>query len=131
MDDLRFDCFVQSLAQSGSRRRLLTTCAAAALSLAGFKRASAVACRPAGAVCREHANCCSRECGAKNARGRRLCACRGGDCTEPTTTSTTTATHAPTTTSTTTTSPAPTTTTSTTATPSLLKFGAACSSNNQ
>ena len=129
MDDKTFDRLVRALALPGSRRRLLAGFAAGALGLAGFERAVAATCRPAGSGCREHANCCSRECGAKDAKGRRQCACRGGECTAPTTTSTTTASPAPTTTSTTTASPA--TTTSTTTVQALLGFGTVCAANSQ
>ncbi len=81
MDDVRFDRLVQSLARPGSRRRLLAGLAAGALGLAGLDRAAARACSAPGAACREHATCCSKLCGPKDATGRRRCRCRtGADC---------------------------------------------------
>jgi hypothetical protein len=84
MDGARFDAIARSLAQPGSRRRLLAGLAAAALGLAGRDRAGAVACRTPGLLCRENADCCARVCAA-DAAGRRVCRCRtAADCPPPT-----------------------------------------------
>ncbi len=84
MDDVAFDRLAQSLAQSGSRRRLLAGLAAGTLGLAGLGRADAAACRPVGSVCREGAGCCSGNCGPKDRTGRRRCQCGAdADCPVP------------------------------------------------
>lgn len=84
MDDIRFDRFVQSLAATGSRRRLLAGVAAGVLGLAGLDRAGARTCSAPGSVCREHATCCSGVCGPKDRSGRRRCQCQSpADCRQP------------------------------------------------
>jgi hypothetical protein len=86
MDDATFDRLAQSWALPGSRRRLLAGLVAGAFGLVGLGEAGAAACRPVGSVCREHANCCSKRCGDKDATGRRRCACQeSGDCPPPAT----------------------------------------------
>jgi hypothetical protein len=57
VDGSRFDNLARSLAQSGSRRRLVAGLLGGALGLVGFDRAGAVACRTPGQLCRENANC--------------------------------------------------------------------------
>jgi hypothetical protein len=84
MDSLRFDRMVQSLAESGSRRRFIAGIAAGALGISGWGQATARTCSSLGAVCREAANCCSGACGPKDRTGRRTCVCNGlEDCPAP------------------------------------------------
>jgi hypothetical protein len=91
VDGPRFDAIARSLAASGSRRRLIGGLIAGAVGAVGLRGADAAACRGAGSVCREHANCCSTLCGDKNATGRRVCVCPetqvacGGACGDPAT----------------------------------------------
>jgi hypothetical protein len=75
MDGSHFDDFTKALLKGLSRRRLVLSLAAGALSLVGNAGAEARACSSTGSVCRENANCCTGFCGAKNATGRRTCQC--------------------------------------------------------
>jgi hypothetical protein len=79
MDGKRFDHLTQQFASSLSRRSLLKSVAGAAVAAGlGIRRpshADAATCKAAGQVCREHANCCSGSCGAKDRTGRRTCTC--------------------------------------------------------
>src|SRR4051794_30833106 len=90
MDGARFDVLTRSLASVPSRRRFLAGLGAAALSLIGAHRGEAASCREPGAICREHANCCSNFCGTKDSWGRRRCACKtptvvcNDECVDPT-----------------------------------------------
>ncbi|MEA2598662.1 MAG: hypothetical protein QOF01_5131 [Thermomicrobiales bacterium] len=75
MDDSRFDQMTKDMASS--RRKLLRGLAGVAggslLVAKGLGEADAAACRRNGQVCREHANCCSGQCGKPDATGRRRC----------------------------------------------------------
>jgi hypothetical protein len=83
MDGSRFDALTRSLVTTGSRRSLLAGLGGV-LGLIGLRTAEA-ACRAPGRTCREHADCCSGLCGAKDRTGRRTCRCRSrADCPEPT-----------------------------------------------
>jgi hypothetical protein len=75
VEDSRFDELSRILAQGMPRRRILAVLAGAALATLRAGRAGASSCREAGRICREDANCCSGLCGAKDASGRRTCAC--------------------------------------------------------
>jgi hypothetical protein len=79
VDDLRFDCFTKTLATPNTRRGVLGGLAAALIGLAGLRGADAAACRQAGASCNQHADCCTGQCGPKDTRGRRTCACARGE----------------------------------------------------
>lgn len=72
METARFDDLARFLAIS-SRRSLLGGLAGGALGLLGIHSGAAAICRDSGAVCREHANCCSGVCGPKHRLGRRTC----------------------------------------------------------
>ncbi len=65
------------LADPNSRRRVLAGLAATTPGLV-WKGGEAATCRPAGSICREHANCCGGLCGSKDATGRRRCVCDEG-----------------------------------------------------
>lgn len=73
MDDCRFDHLVRTLAAPATRRTVIGTIAAGALSIATFRQASARSCAQGGRICREHADCCSGSCGSAGATGRRAC----------------------------------------------------------
>jgi hypothetical protein len=81
MDGLRFDHWTRSLA--GSRRGLLRGVTAAIgggiLGSIGIRSADARTCQGTGTVCREHAVCCSKNCGPKDRTGRRRCQCDSPD----------------------------------------------------
>src|SRR5688572_22079944 len=83
MEGQRFDEIARTFAKSSSRREALrrfgAVAAGAGLALLGRGRTEAAACRGEGAVCREHANCCSGTCGPKNQTGRRTCICDAGE----------------------------------------------------
>lgn len=95
MDGHRFDELVRLAGSSWSRRSLLrgllgAIAAGAAVTIGGNLSAHARTCNTAGRACREHADCCSRNCLGPNRNGRRLCAatpptnsCKpaGGTCT--------------------------------------------------
>ena len=79
MDGNRFDQFTKSLAGLHSRRSMLRllghatgVAALAAANLAGM--ADAATCRPGGAICRKHGECCSGNCPPKDSTGRQRCA---------------------------------------------------------
>ncbi len=78
MEPQRFDALTRSFVDFGSRRRLLGGLVGAAL--AGLPgRVFARRCTANGHVCREHANCCSGFCSARNRLRRRTCApCASG-----------------------------------------------------
>lgn len=84
VDSSRFDQFARRIAQKSSRRSALKTLLGGAIVSAGAtfggSDVEARTCSPGGVICREHANCCSRECGAKDRSGRRICtkACDAG-----------------------------------------------------
>lgn len=81
VDSSRFDDVTRVISASGSRRRLVSSLAAGALGLVWLGRTEAAVCRSVGSVCREHANCCSGRCGAKDRTGRRQCVCQtDADC---------------------------------------------------
>jgi hypothetical protein len=93
MDADRFDALAKILAERRSRRRAIEGLAAVALGALGWgeaRSASALACRTAGALCRENADCCSGLC-ARDAFGRRTCQCKppavacGRSCVDPAT----------------------------------------------
>jgi uncharacterized protein YndB with AHSA1/START domain len=81
MEGQRFDDIARTLAGGLSRRtvvrRIGAVAAGAGLALLGRGRGEAATCRGVGLTCREHANCCSRNCGPKNSTGRRTCAACG------------------------------------------------------
>ncbi len=84
MDGSRFDALARALAVSGSRRRLIGAVVAGTLGVLGLRATEAAACRPVGSTCREHANCCSKRCGDKDATGRHRCWCQtAADCPAP------------------------------------------------
>lgn len=84
MDGNRFDSLARTLAERGSRRRLIGGLVAGALGLAGLDRAGARTCTGLGSICREHAGCCSGFCGPKDRTGRRRCQCdAAADCPPP------------------------------------------------
>jgi hypothetical protein len=83
VDGSRFDALTLRLAVS-RRGALRALVAAAGATLLGRLDAEAAACRAPGSTCREHANCCSRLCGPKDATGRRRCQCQtAADCPTP------------------------------------------------
>jgi hypothetical protein len=84
VDGNRFDELTRGIASSGSRRKLLGGLAGVVLGALGVGTAAARTCSETGRVCREHADCCSKLCGPKNATGRRTCSCQvAGDCPAP------------------------------------------------
>jgi hypothetical protein len=81
MDSARFDALAKSLVASASRRRLLSGLAAGLLGMAGGQGADARVCGMPGNICREHADCCSGLCGARDLTRRRRCQCKSAaDC---------------------------------------------------
>lgn len=133
MDGTRFDALTKVLSAQKSRRAFLATVAASLLGLNRHDPAGARSCTNPGAVCREHANCCSGLCGPRDATGRHRCLCKtaadcpgankvctaAGICATPsasTTTSPTTSTSTTSTTTSTTSTTLPPTTTTTTST---------------
>jgi hypothetical protein len=76
MDGPRFDDLARAVA-AGSRRRFLASLAGGAIAALFGRpdRSMAAMCRPLDRTCREHADCCSGICGAKDATGRLRCAC--------------------------------------------------------
>jgi hypothetical protein len=76
MDGSRFDAIARSLAESGSRRRLLAGLTTGAIGLVGVRAADAAVCRAPGERCRADANCCTGAC-AKDGKGRHRCDCQG------------------------------------------------------
>jgi hypothetical protein len=86
MDPTRFDALARSVGSSTSRRRLLAGLAGGALGLIGMRSTAARTCSAPGTICREHATCCTGECGEPDRRGRRRCTgCNAAsDCPEST-----------------------------------------------
>lgn len=83
MDSDRFDRLTRDLATRSSRRRVVRGIAASALALLGIERADARVCASPGALCREHATCCSGRCD-RDRSGRRRCQCQSvKDCPAP------------------------------------------------
>jgi hypothetical protein len=85
MDERRFDEFARQLAVEGRSRRtaiksLLGAVIGGAIAVTGTRGGDAATCRAPGSACREHANCCFKNClPASKFRDRRSrCSCEGG-----------------------------------------------------
>src|SRR5215218_791717 len=81
MDGRRFDDLARVFA-TPTRRGILRRFLGGALGVVVFgsagETAAAASCRKTKSSCREHANCCSRNCAKPDRRGRRLCTCADG-----------------------------------------------------
>ncbi len=89
MDGNRFDNLVRKLAEPQTRRRTLKTLAAGisasfATAVGLSETDAAKTCRGTDVVCRKNADCCTNQCSAPDAFGRRKCKCTlASDCPIP------------------------------------------------
>lgn len=85
VDSTNFDSLAKSVASGTTRRLLVTGLSGTVLGLLGLNGVEARTCSATGAICREHANCCTGKCGPKDRHGRRRCTCdAAADCPAPT-----------------------------------------------
>lgn len=77
MDSTRFDALTKRIGEARSRRTLLRAALGGMVAAAGLGRAgsgdAAGICREIGSICRKHGDCCSENCAAVDASGRRRC----------------------------------------------------------
>jgi len=78
MDYRQFDNLAKSLAIAPNRRTLFKGITSGLLGLVGVREVAARSCSNVGAVCREHATCCTNLCSPKDSRSRRYCQCPNG-----------------------------------------------------
>ena len=87
MDDNQFDRLTRVMAASSRRevlKRGIGAIVGGVLAVSGLSTADAGSKRGIGQTCRKNGDCGSGLCGARDATGRSLCACKGaGDCTAP------------------------------------------------